>query len=461
MRPLEDELLMELASNLRELVKRGQLNDALDRLINFFRDMETNLQFAGMSFPFPVYDDICASIGEASAFRLLAPGRTLTEMDHDVVVVTEGIFQGGHVELIRDIADACERKLLIVATNLHNHSGSVVVVRALRAHPNVIDVITLDSSKLITRVQSLQALIANPSANRIMAMCHSYDAVAISAIAPVKDKPVLFFHHCDHTPCLGCYMSHAEHIDLHNVAFQQCQHELGLDPGYICMTSRESGTRRDGSSFAKPVFKSISCGGEHKLLNFKYPISYPDVVVEIIRSKGGTHFHVGRISGDFVEHVRGALFAAGMPPESFVHIGHVSGFREIIHTLEIDLYVPTLPQGGGKASIDAMSAGTPVLVHENALSRLWGGRDLVYPEAPNWNDLGTLKDCLRKFDDESYWRDQVRASRAYFEANHSNELFQKMLEANGRLPGAVPPPLKPYRPSYHVRLNAAILPARN
>jgi hypothetical protein len=163
------------------------------------------------------------------------------------------------------------------------------------------------------------------------------------------------------------------------------------------------------------------------------------------------------LSEDFVNTIWSRLEALRLPRESFVHVGHVSGFREIIEALEIDLYVPTLPQAGGKALIDAMSAGVPILVHENAIDRLWGGRDLVYPAAPSWSTLDELDDRLQRFGHADYWREQATASWAYFATYHCPALFTRMLRANGRLPGAAPPPLKPYRPGLAERLQTIAL----
>ena len=212
----------EPALRLFEQVRRGQLEPVLEHLVQLFGGMGQDLKLAGAPFPFPVYDELCADIGRASAFELLAGSGKPVQEEHDLVLITETTVQGGHVELIRDIADAGERKLLIVATNLYKRRQDVVLP-ALAEHDRVLDVVVLDEPELIEKVRQVQTAIANPAARRVIVMCHGDDAVAISAAAPVDDKPVLFFHHCDHSPCLGCYMPHAEHIDLHNIGFDSCR----------------------------------------------------------------------------------------------------------------------------------------------------------------------------------------------------------------------------------------------
>lgn len=445
--------MINVAERFSRLVRRNDIEGALRGLDGYFEGLSKDLHYFGTSFPFPEFDEICAEIGRRSAWELLAHPQSLVEQEHDLVLITEAIVQGGHAEIIRDLAQYGERPLLIVATNLYERFEDKVLP-AIRKHPRVIDVLTLNTSEHTVRLRQLQFLIANAAARRVMLLCHPRDAIAVSAAASVRDKPVLFFHHCDHCPCLGCFLPNAIHIDLHNLGFQHCRNDLGIDSGYICLTSRDVAIRHSGDSFTSPMFSSVTCGGEHKLVNFQYPITYAELVIELIRSRRGVHFHVGRLSPQYVASTGQALEDAGLSRESFVHVGHISGFREVIEGLEADLYVPTLPQGGGKALIDAMSAGVPILVHENAIGRLWGGRDLVYSEAPHWNSLDTLRQCLTRFDDLSWRRDQANASRSYFDRYHSTDLFQRMLHANGRLDGFSPPPLKPYRPSHHERFNA-------
>jgi hypothetical protein len=440
------------AARLHELVRNDRLEPALRGLTDLFAALGTDMSLAGRPFPFPQFDAACAAIGAASAFELFraAPGPATP---HDLVLLTEAFVQGGHAEIIGDLATWSERPLRLVATNLNDRKSPILP--ELARHPRVADTTVCDAPDLLGRLRSVQAAVANPAAQRVLVLCHGNDAVAIAGCA-AAGKTVLFFHHCDHAPCLGCFMPDAEHVDLHNLAFHACRDQLGLDPAYLCLTSRDGPPRAAGRP-GDPVFKSVSCGQEHKLQRLAYPLTYRDVVVRLVTAHHGVHFHVGPLSDTFIAAIAGALEQAGLPRDAFVPVGHVGGFREIVAALEADLYLPTLPQAGGKALIDAMAAGVPILVHENAIDRLWGGRDLVYPEAPGWTGLDGLDTALARFADGDYWRTQAAASRAYYERHHANALFAAMLRANGRLARSCPPPLKPYRPGLGERMAARAL----
>ncbi len=426
---------------------------ALHGMVELFARLGADVSLSGRPFPFPQFDAICAAIGAASAYELFTASPGPSEA-HDVVLVTEAFVQGGHVGIIDDIATWSERKLHLVVTNLHNRKAPLLA--ELERLDGIADMTMCDQPDLLGRLRAVQAAVATPAAKRVLVLCHGNDAVAIAGCTAAQNKPVLFFHHCDHTPCLGCFMAGAEHVDLHNLAFRDCRDQLGLDPAYLCLTSHDDPPRAPGRP-GDPVFKSVTCGPEHKLQSLAYPLTYGDLVVRLIATHGGVHFHVGPLSDQRILTIHEALEQAGLSRDAFVPVGHVGGFRDILAALEADLYVPTLPQAGGKALIDAMAAGIPILVHENAIDRLWGGRDLVYPEAPAWSSYDTLDAKVRRFAYPGYWQAQAAASRAYYERHHSNALFEAMLRANGRLPDCCPPPLKPYRPGIGERIAARAL----
>jgi hypothetical protein len=452
----------EVFRAVREMLRLGRHDAALRALMAVFVELVWDSRLGGTQFPFPAFDRICGEIGATSAFELLADRGRVVATPHDLVVVTEAAAPGGHTAIIRDLADFSTQEIVIVATNLYERADSGVVPVVAR-HQRVADVVTLRDGDLGARMRGLQAMMANSAVQRVILLCHAHDAVAIAAAAAVDDKPVLFIHHCDHTPALGCFLPHAVHVDVHNVAFEQCRMSLGLDPGYLCLTSRggaipaDAGRPRMLGRFADPVFKSVTCGHEHKLTCFPYPISYAEVVERLISVRGGVHFHVGALSDGFVEALRDRLERARLPRDSLVVLGHVSSFQDTLEALEADLYVPTLPQSGQKAEVDAMCAGVPILVHENAIDRIWGGRDMVYPEAASWTTLSGLEACLDRFANAAYWREQARCSRAYFETHYSPALFARMLAANGRLQRGGMPPLQPYRPDHQGRQRALVM----
>jgi hypothetical protein len=429
-----------------DYVERGDLETALRDIGGFFLRLMQNSQVLGTDFPFPDFDAVCCEIGRRSGFELFGPASGPVDIPHDLVLITEACEQGGHAEIIRDLAEWNGHPLVVVATNLFDRA--VPVMPELALHPNVLRTLDLKGTQL-ARLRGLQAILCNPAIQRVHVLCHANDSVAVAACG-ASDKPTLFFHHCDHGPCLGCFLPGAVHVDMHNLGFDRCGRQLGIAARYVCLTSRESTEPRGDGAYASPRFKTATCGSEHKLSRLAYPFGYRELLVRLIRAREGVHYHVGRLSDTYVASVRRALRDAGLPEESFVHVGHVSGFREIAAALEIDLYLPTLPQSGGKALVDVMCAGVPILAHENAIDRLWGSRDLIYPSAPSWSTLAEFEDALAWLDDEAIWRAQAAASLAHYQRYHGNTLFARQLAQSGL--HDAPPPLAPYRPDIGLRI---------
>ena len=106
------------AAPFGDLVERGELEAALRGLALFMRTLVEQPAALGADFPFPELDTLCADIGRRSAFRLFGGAADLWPAAHDVVVVTEASVQGGHAEIVRDIAEWSTRPVLVVATNL-------------------------------------------------------------------------------------------------------------------------------------------------------------------------------------------------------------------------------------------------------------------------------------------------------------------------------------------------------
>ncbi|MEY4593869.1 MAG: hypothetical protein RIQ47_279, partial [Bacteroidota bacterium] len=158
------------------------------------------------------------------------------------------------------------------------------------------------------------------------------------------------------------------------------------------------------------------------------------------------YFHIGILNEEFLTELHGAMAYHGLASERFIYLGEVPNLPEALVQLEIDFYVPTLPQSGGKSVIDAMAAGIPVLAHQNARDRIWGSIDMIYPSALTWRTLNELDQIFNNVD-ESLWINQAKDSRDYFDRFHNELLFLSQLRQGGVDFGSeYIPDLKKYKP---------------
>ncbi|MCC3245032.1 hypothetical protein LG047_06800 [Methylocystis sp. WRRC1] len=436
---------------IKKIVGLGHLNSALNELSAVFLTLQNSPSLLGRSLNIPAFDHLCQDIGEASCYALFGASCKPVPEPHDVILITNLNCHGGHGEIVKDIAALNDLPVLVVATNLHELK--IPILGDYLTDPNILGIEIAEGKTALDRLRDIQQRLVRPSVRRIFMLHHGHDAIANAAATRDLSAPVYFLHHCDHTPALGCHLENVVHVDLHNLSYHRCRHDDGIASNrYLCLTAR-GGKVRAPARFASPFFKTASCGGEHKIHSPSYPIGYADLVVEILRIGQGRHHHIGPLSKGLIATVQRKLADANIDPAHFIHVGSAPQLADILHCLEIDLYFPTMPQGGGKGIIEAMSAGVPVLIHENGADRLWSGRDLAYPEALSWRTLKDLNSLIGGFDEVS-WKYQSEAARRYFSLYHAPAKFAEMLILAKDEP--ILPPLKPYRPDPDIRLQYAL-----
>ncbi|WP_426992303.1 hypothetical protein [Methylomonas sp. CM2] len=425
---------------------KNDLEQFLQSMTQFFIELGSSQPMQGLHLVSSKFDQMCQDVGRLSAFELLAKAEELPNEPHHIILVTELYCLGGHLEIVRDIIRTSQLPILLVASNINNRKKPVMAT--ILDESNLIGFINADNQSFLDKLRTVQTTLANPHTNSVYMLTHGYDAVATAAIASDTDKTVLFMHHCDHYPALGCYLEGAHHIDLHNVGFLRCRNEFDIQQNrYLCLSSAGFAYHLNAQrNFASPRLKTASCGGLHKLKNLPYHLDYLEVILHVLLNHDAIHFHIGHLSDEYLQNIYNTLSRNGLADSRFIYLGPAPNLPQILTQLEVDIYLPTLPLSGGKAIIDAMAAGIPIVAHQNARDRLWGSTDLIYPGAPTWDSLDKLDDIIQRMD-ESFWRDQSRQSRAYFERYHSESLFVSQL-AQGGAPMGSPdiPSLNSYRP---------------
>ena len=437
--------------NQKVALKKNELDDFLQNMIHFFIELGNSPSLQGHQIISAKFDAMCQQAGELSAFKLLQEMNSLPTKTHNVILLTELYCLGGHAEIVRDILRKSNLPVLLLASNINDRKSPIL--QSILAEENVLGVIVAEDDTFIEKLRTIQTVLTNSYANTIFILVHGYDAVSISAIAPNSGKNVLFIHHCDHSPTLGCYLEGARHIDLHNIGFLRCRNELNITTNrYLCLSSMNLRSKRIDNTFANPVFKTASCGGIHKISNLTYHISYKEVILHTLCKLKGVHFHIGYLSDEYIKDIRDALKRLGLSDDQFIYLGEIPNLAEVLVQLEVDLYFPTLPQSGGKALIDVMAAGIPILTHQNARDRLWGSIDLIYPTALTWATLDELDEALEKYN-AVFLKNQANESRTYFELFHNETLFSRHLTEGGvDIDSNDIPKLKTYRPDMAKKL---------
>ncbi len=298
------------------------------------------------------------------------------------------------------------------------------------------EITVLPKGSLLEKLLRLLRLLATAPRSRVFLFNHHQDAVAVTAVAGSPRHERVFVHHCDYLFCLGPFLPGVVHVDLHTTGYHRCRSSRNIDRNvYWPLTCRDSPTVRDGEFMRGGGISTCCCAAGHKFTG-NYPINYFDVIPEVLSAVPGRHVHIGPIDDATKQSVMAGLSRRGIATERFVHIPQVPNLRDALLDLQIDVYLVSFPLGGGRALIEAMSAGVPVVGHVHHRDKLLGAVDLLPDDAPVWTDVPELLSTLKALTPERL-RTLSRAARSRYEEHHDPRLLAECV-AHGRL--LAPPP---------------------
>lgn len=382
-------------------------------------------------FGSPTLDGLCDQLGHrvAAAFGLDLVPAAAHGIPQAIYICSETAGMGGHTRVMADLIRADPRRLHhVVFTNLFNRSDSDLYTAEFERLGARITI--LAKGPALDRLRQLLALLAGAPPSRVFLFNHHQDAIAVAGVAGVDRHERIFVHHCDHNFCLGVFLPQVVHVDLHTMGFHRCRHSLGLTENiYWPLTCADSPDRRQGSFLGSGGLVTCCCGTGNKFVGH-YPINYFDTVAERLHRIGGKHVHIGPIDPPHRQHLAAQLQARGVALDRFVYLQSVPDLRQALREQRVDLYLVSFPLGGGRALIEAMAAGVPVVGHANHRDKLLGGADLLPQEAPVWTEVSELIGILGSLTPERL-ESLSRVSRARYEAHHHPQLLAACV-AEGR-----------------------------
>ena len=155
----------------------------------------------------------------------------------------------------------------------------------------------------------------------------------------------------------------------------------------------------------------------------------------MLKTRSGQHIHIGPVEDQHKRRLLDTLTANGIAPDRFQHIPHVANLRTALLELKVDAYMVSFPVGGGRAVIEAMSAGVPIIGHLHHYNNVLGGTDLLPSIAPVWSSVQELLAIVQSLDRDTLVALSA-ASRERYEIFHHPRLLARAL-AGDRLS---PPP---------------------
>ena len=433
-------------------IQQADLNAALELVRNLVQLVIRDPQSVAIVFGSERLDRLCLAIGQAAVGNVQHannPGEALEkEGEYVVTVATELGTYGGHTRVIEDIIKAQpEKQHIILLTDMFNRADITDLAKWF--HP----IATLKVAPIGSVLGKLEWLIEqldviHPS--HIFLLNHHEDAIAISAMQPwLGSTRVIFYHHADHHLCLGVHLPEAIHIDPHNLGYYNCRLHEGLkDNHYLPLIVEEQDPRSADFIFFKDGNLRTCSSGTYIKFDPTYMYPYGELISKRLAHCKGFHFHIGNLPEDMLASIHGRLQDEGVDASRFIHIPWVKSVWTALIEHQIDLYISSFPLGGGRASVEAMGSGTPMLMHEGSASHFLGGIDLVYPEALVWKKPVDFYEQLLSLT-PPILAEHSQYARRYYEQYHLPSLMN--VELNNICSGIgnlEPPPLRPYEPDY-------------
>ncbi len=409
--------LLALESHVRGLLDGGDIGGALDSIRFFVDSVLTNPRAIARVLASKELDDLCEHIAQ-----------TVPQHDDDatddrrgtVVLASELSRAGGHEEVMQDFIalKMFEEPVSVLLTDCFDRADMSIAQEF--AQEVGVPVNTAKGSDSAARLEDVCRTIRDLNPQKLVLFIHHQDSMGLCAAisASVPDK--IFVHHADHHLCLGVTCDSFQHVDLANMAFENCRHDLGISENvYYPLILRKDLGRHEKPFSRAGQWKSCAVGRGDKFLTDGYAFDYASLLPQILLRTGGTHVHIGSVPDRLRVALEESFEHCGVPIGRVKFIPYAVSVAQALIDEDIDFLVGSFPIGGGKSTIEAMAAGIPLVMHQNYRHRMFCGADVAYPGAMTWSNEEQLFKILKNISSDLL-SEHAKRSRDWFELHHSS-----------------------------------------
>ncbi|MGL4768110.1 MAG: glycosyltransferase [Formosimonas sp.] len=417
-------------------IAAGHFDGALSQVSQMAYEVSSHPRAMSKVMASPELDDVCRAAGQAMLPQLSPRNADVDERPW-LFIATYLYDQGGHTRVLEDyIKFSNGQKCVVLLTNLGNgdpviHKGDLFTdaVEQLGATVRI-----STSGSMTDKLRWLQQTIVDLNPARTFLFTHFYDSVAVAAAQAIPTGTGYFLHHADYRFSLGVYTDCVQHIDFHPAGLCLCRDKLKVkNQVYWPFSASDDGVRGADSFFKNGRLTTASSGAPAKFAP-PYPFNYFEFVPQIIAAVDGAHVHIGRLSDEQVAQIHHGLDARGLPRERFIHVPNVPSVWRALLEYGVDVYLPSFPVGGNKATLEAMGSGTPVISHLGMgdYRYMIGGDFMIYPQAPRWRNVAELGAALGLMQSPDNLQQHREHARAHYDAYFSETLSRHALNTASR-----------------------------
>ncbi len=403
-------------SHLTRFLERGNMEMFHKRLAELGAKLLSD-PFLGTALFVPELDELVRR-----ASLIVTPRPNLgTNSKLLVHVATEVYPIGGHTRVIEDIVG-----------NLPGYRHVLILTGMHEMHPNLVclkprfDELSLEVRMLQTlgwteKTKELAALIASLSPRAILLFAHHYDSVAYAGVAGHSAPRVVFLHHNDHQPSLGASRADYVHVDLTPACHNVCQSHIRLRPLMLNLTVKDVGTVQ--LTDRHPII-GATCGSPHKYEGSN-EFSYAQLLTALFSNGMARIFHIGEMPTLQKDQICADIAASGQDASRVVFLPNTPSLGRKLLELSPDFYLTSHPLGGGKATVEALSVGLPILYVCPANTPPLRCCDMAFNTSVTVSTLGKIPAAIHHLETERIAL--AKLSRAVYENHYSPSAFREGL----------------------------------
>lgn len=410
----------------------GQFNEVLGSVSQMAHDVAYHPRALSKVLSSFELDDVCRELGQAILSNVSRDAVKSNDERPWVFIATYLYNSGGHTRALEDyIHFLTGKKCVVLLTNLGNgdpivHKGDLYVDEIERLGASC--EISLQGS-LVEKLCWLQQKLVALNPERTFLFNHFYDSVAIAAAEAIPEGAGYFFHHADYRFSLGVHTACLKHIDFHAAGWCVCRDKVKVERQiYIPLSAPDIGVRSEQSFYQNGCLTTASSGAPAKYSE-PYPYSYLELIAPMIKATKGQHVHIGALPEAALLQIYQSMDAHGLARDRLVYLPVVPSVWRALLEYGVDVYLPSFPVGGNKATIEAMGSGTPILSHQGFgdYRYLLGGDFVVYPDAPRWTQPDGLLGQLVLMNHLEFLQQHRAFSREHYELYCSEQMTKNDL----------------------------------
>lgn len=423
-------MLYKSLSKLEALVEKEIASEkytaALSHIKSFVENIIANPICDGLWLECELLDKLSQQIGKCALTQKMPPTSVAISAEKPIAltIATTLYLSGGHTAVLQDfIKNLPEFQHIVVLTDIYNF-GETAAVKKRFAHLPV-KFIWLSERGIFQKLLALQKMWAQINPQKVFLFNHPQDVVAVAAAQPELPGDLYFYHHSDFQLTLGLYLPHATHIDIHALAHQHCSQKIKAH-GFINFPLMVPDRRARYVASSKNRLHTCSSGAQRKFTG-SYAFSYAELVPVLLKKTKGQHTHIGYLSKRLLKIIKKGLVRHGVDPQQFIYVPWVESLWDTLVERSVDVYLTSFPIGGGRAGVEVMGAGIPIIAHKNYRSSFLDGLGLLYPEVFRWQTPDELFDLFVNQINSDVLKAHSCLARNYFEKNYRMYDFKEII----------------------------------